>query len=137
MDLTKIKAYLESDEGKLDFKQFMRQQNYDSIVGAKRIDKMLSHLDDKELEEWFKKFFKWERKYEDRKYEEGIITSSLFFNALHRFISEKGICVFDQYNDEDFLAYAEEWRGYVFKLYIGQGSFVRIEKNGDIIFQTG
>lgn len=63
-----------------------------------------------------------------------MITSSLLFNCFITYTEENGNR--QEFPLEDFLAGGHKWMDYTFKMYVGQGSFWRIEKNGETIFQT-
>jgi len=135
IDFEKLKEYLESEEGRKETKDFFWKWNYDSELGAERIYRMINHLSDEDLEKWMDKFVEWEKKYEEMWYKRGVETSSLFFNSLYGFIRKNGVDVSDRYSDDYlFLSASDEWRGYTFKLYQGQGCFYKIEKNNKQIF---
>jgi hypothetical protein len=136
MDLKKMTAYLESPEGKESTRLFFESWFYPSRKGSERISKMIKDLSDEELEKWMEKFLIWEEKWEDMQYHKRHVeTDSLLFNSLYEFVRQNGININGRY-DEDFLASADEWRGYTFKLYQGQGCFYRIERKGELIFQS-
>lgn len=136
MDIEKLKAYMESKEGRIDFKKWWEKRTYDQHKGYDRMCRMLDHLSKKEIHEWMDKFLEWEAKYEEMWYTKRYtITSSLLFNCLMTYTEKKGKKV-KQTKYEDFLAGAHKWKSYTFKLYVGQGSFWRILKDKEQIFQS-
>jgi hypothetical protein len=117
-------------------KLWFKKWNYHKERGYDRICAILDPLDKKELKEWISKFFEWEKKYEDMWYfKRHTLTTSLLFSCFVEYTEKKGKKL-KSFESEDFLAHVHKWKGYTFKLYVGQGSFWRIEKDGKIIFQT-
>jgi hypothetical protein len=58
------------------------------------------------------------------------------FEILMNIIEELGEKIDIRELSEDFLGSAFSWNNYLFKLFIGQGSFWRIYKDGELIFQS-
>lgn len=81
----------------------------------------------------FERFFKWERKFQEKQYDKFIQTNSNIWTALWSVVQLEGV-VLDYY--EDFLESAYEYKGYVFELYVGQGCFYRVLKNNELVFQS-
>lgn len=132
----KLRAHLETEEDKASMKAWFAKWNYDSERGFERMCRMLDHLSKNEIHTWMDKFLEWEAKYEEYWYtERHTQTSSLLFNCLMKYTEKKGKKV-KQTKYEDFLAGAHKWKGYTFKLYVGQGSFWRVIKDKEEIFQT-
>ena len=86
-------------------------------------NKIKNYIDSGNVDIIFKKLFDWERKFEDIQYKKGIETSSNIFNHVFDIISKDGI---ELNFDEDFLASSYEYKGYIWKLYCGQGSFIKV-----------
>jgi len=105
--------------------------------GISRVQKHLAinAPDQESLDKWFIRFFKWEADVEDRAYASGTIKVSNFFSALDDLVRKEGEDKSNEYH-EDFLSTAFLWRGYLFKLYCGQGCFTRIYKGENQVFQT-
>ena len=101
----------------------------------RKIGKYLESLSDKELDKIVIKFLEWEKKYENMWFKKYINKSSLIFTFLTEYTFNHGEIVLNP-KYEDFLASEHEWRGYNFKLYMGQGSVWRITKDDKILFQT-
>lgn len=136
MDVEKIRALLETEEGKQDMRDFFAKMHYDSGRGYDRMCKMLDRLSKKKVHKWMDKFLEWETKYEEYWYtERHTLTNSLLFDCLMTYTEKKGKKL-NLFKDEDFLSKAHKWKGYTFKLYVGQGSFWRIMKDEERIFQT-
>jgi hypothetical protein len=136
MDIAKLKAHLESEEGMKDFKEWWEKRTYDEHRGLERISKILDPLPKKELKKWVKKLLKWEEKWEDMKYDKHHVeTSSTLFNCFIAYTTNNGKRI-KKNTEEDFLASVHKWKGYTFKLYVGQGSFWRILKKDKVIFQS-
>jgi hypothetical protein len=140
MDLPKkikdLNAFMESDEGKELAAKFVLKYKLIEENNSKwenHIIKKLSNANDAELEIILNHFFKWEEKMEDLYYARCIQTSSNLFDRLYDAWVKLGE-PFE--SDEDFFSGGSIYRGYVFKIFCGQGCFYRVEKNGEIIFQT-
>ena len=87
------------------------------------------------LESEFERFLKWETKYEEFQYDHRHKqTSSTLFNTLIDIIRENYSNDID--SDKDFSSECFSAKGYVFTLFVGQGAFWRIEKDGKTIFQN-
>jgi hypothetical protein len=83
-------------------------------------------------------FLKWEEKWEDTQREVNhVLTESNIFSALSMIVQEEGEDVFHlQENEYGFLGGAWLYRGLTFSLFGGQGSFWRVEKDNEHIFQS-
>jgi len=130
--IEKLRKHLEENPD--SFINYMKaEQDFENRCKNK-VGSYIESIEPHELEEELDKFFKWEKKYEDMQYKRGTLTHSNIFFGLVSYIED----VRDRYMDldEDFLAKAFLWKNYVFKLYIGQGSFWTIEKDGERIFTT-
>jgi len=85
----------------------------------------------------FETFLKWEDSFEDYWYTERFTqTNSNIFENLLDFIEGKSTKLNVEDYEEDFLCNVFSWNNYLFKLYIGQGSFWRIYKSDKLIFQS-
>ncbi len=115
--------------------QWLADNDRRKSSGIARVRKHVDLLSPKDLDEWFKRFFKWEKDLEERAYKNGVITVSNFFSALDDLVREDGVNLTNEFN-EDFLSTVHVWRKYTFKLYCGQGCFTRIIRSGKQVFQT-
>lgn len=102
-----------------------------------RISKFINNLPEDRIDIWMDKFLKWEKKYEEYCYDvRHVQTSSQIFNGLTDYIEQNGKLVKSTKNDSMFFAGGWKWNNYIFKVYVGQGSFWRIWKGRKMIFQT-
>jgi hypothetical protein len=131
----KLKETIDAEENNNFMDEWFSKLLYSHTRGLNRVSLMIENLKDDELYVWMKKFFKWEEKYEELQYNMGIITSSNIFNSLFEFIYKKGTELKNDFS-EDFLSGVYEWRGYVFKIYQGQGCFFRVIKDDKYLFQS-
>ena len=100
-----------------------------------RIRRYLSRLSDTQIDDTINKFFLWENKFEERKYKNGIQTTSMLFHSFIDYCEYHGKDVTEEF-DEPFLSSAFIWGNYTFKTYCGQGCYTRILKQEKEIFQT-
>lgn len=136
IQLEKLKAFLDSEEGKESVKRFKEKIELEKLNREKWVNhfiKRISKLNDSELEILLTRFFSWEHNIEERYYNNGIQTSSNLIDVLFDVFKTLGE-EFDSY--EDFYGGGYIYRGYVFKLFIGQGSFFRVLKGKETIFQS-
>jgi hypothetical protein len=116
-----------------EFAKSIEQKKEIESAQMKRVKKFIDSIPEKDFQKWEDKYLKWEEKYQEFWYKRFVETHSNIFLAITNIVREYGNePKFSE--DEVFLATSVEWKGYVFKLYVGQGSFWRIEKNGEIIF---
>ena len=136
MDIEKLKAFLESPEGKESIVRFAEKMRVEQENEDKWKTHVLNHLNkltDDELVSELDRFFIWEEALEDRYYKQYIQTSSCIMNILYKVWVENGV---ELELEEDFLSSAHEYRGHIFKLYCGQGCFYRVLRNGENIHQS-
>ena len=100
-----------------------------------KIIKYSDSLSKEKFEELFFKFLSWEHEYEEMYYARYIETHSTLFGLVVDIAEEHGKPVLVSL-DENFLHKAFRWNGFIFKLYVGQGSFWRIQKGKKVIFQS-
>lgn len=116
-----------------EFHNYFKKKFEIEKVQMDRIENFINSLHENQLDEFLIKFIDWERKFEELQYRVNHAeTSSNIFNSLIKVLSKKSNPINDL--DENFLSGAFEWRGYIFKLYIGQGAFWAIEKDLERIF---
>jgi len=115
--------FISSYGKKLETKENVKQK-YINIINS---------FTDEEFEEKFHKFLIWEEKYEEMCYQRHVLSNSNIWDFVFDTSVEHGKEL-DIY--EDFLGGAYEYRGYIFKIFHGQGCFFRIEKDDKIIFQS-
>ena len=109
-----------------EFEEKLRkeQESYQRL--EERARKIFEPMSSKELKEFMPKFFSWNRNYQDRKYNEGIETHTTFIGQLFRIVEEDGTVPYDNPKDTDFMANRILYKGFIFELFVGQGSFWRI-----------
>jgi hypothetical protein len=134
LDLDKLKAHLESEEGLAHAKQYFTAfERYDDRVKERATDlhHKLEVSSDKEVSRFRNWFLKWEEKYQDMWYARRVQTNSRLFEMVWIMFREYGT---ELEANDDFLSERHEYRGYVMSLYRGQGAFFAITKNGKRIF---
>jgi len=135
MNLNKLKEHLASEEGKAQMRSYFDEIAFVSGRQFHWGRKLFGNLEGDDLDVFLKKFFEWERAYEDKQYAKGVISSSNIWSAFLEYVAVD--C--DPPEDiewEDFLADYWDWKGYRIKLFQGQGCFCRVEKDNKEIFQT-
>lgn len=130
--LEALRKHLEENPN--SFVDYMKGIEDNKQRGIDRISRFVNSIQTNDIDFYFDKFLEWEKKFEERKYREGILTSSNVFNAITDYV--ESVCDRHLNLDEDFLADAFVWRGYTFKLYVGQGSFWKILRNNEHYFTT-
>ena len=136
MNIEKLRAFLESPEGKESIVRFAEKMRIEQENEDKWKNHVLNHLNkftDQDLAWELDLFFIWEEALEERYYKQYIQTSSCIMNILYKVWVENGV---DLELEEDFLSSAHEYRGHIFKLYCGQGCFYRVLRNGETIHQS-
>jgi len=98
-----------------------------------KIRRYMSSKSDEQIDEIITNFLNWETQYEDRFYMKGILTSSNIFHMVLNYCGEHGI---ETDIEDDFMVKSIQWGKYEIYQYNGQGTFYRVIKDGDIIFQT-
>jgi hypothetical protein len=120
---------IDSGEFEKWFSQKIKIENHQIT----KVESFIDSLPEDQLDEWITKLINWERKFEELQYRVNHCdTSSNIFHLLTKALSKRSNPINDL--DENFLADAFEWRGYIFKLYVGQGAFWAIEKDLERIF---
>ena len=118
--------------------KFQKQVENESLFEeswVKRFEKVIVPMSDLEFEEKFMKYLKWEKAFQGHPYDGSIYRGpSNIFDILHDFIRIHGKN--NWRNNEMFKSSSYIYRGFTWKLFIGQGSFVRIQKSSKIVFQT-
>lgn len=136
LDLKKMEEdfekWINSEEGKLHFEKLAlldsNAKKWETLI-IKRITK----LTDEEFDQLMGKFFIWEEKFERRYWKRYIEANSNLMDRLFDVFATLGE-IFD--SNEDFYSQGYIYRGYIFKLFCGQGCFYRIEKNKKIVHQS-
>jgi len=128
----KMDAYLESEECKEYFRK-MRAWNKREKYHSERVHEFIK-LNPIYLE----KFLIWEEKYQERKYKQGVITNSRLFNMIFGIWSQYGKETNKDYKKDKygFLGGSYKYLGYKMQVFIGQGSFHRVYKHKECIFQS-
>lgn len=118
----------------MNIDQFSRTIGIGVDVFQHQYDRFLDYLDTiptSKAGEVFERFLKWERKYVDRCYDNGIETNSRLFELAIQYFMDTGNPVD---TEEDFLAWAYELNGYTLKCYQGQGYYYRVTKRNVDVF---
>lgn len=135
-DISKLKDVINSKEFMDKFEKSIIFDLKLKEKYQKKIEEIFNKLSKKEKIDLLEKFLKWEEKLEERYLnDKHVYTHSKLFPYVMEFLEQEGHP--DESEEyEDFLALAFVWDVYVFKLYVGQGSFWRIFKNDEVIFQS-
>lgn len=136
MDFEKMKQkmheWFESEEGKKSVENFGKKLKIEDDR-KKHMWSFLESLSDEQFDELLPRFIKWEEKFEGREYDKGKLKASNIWNNVFGVITDYA----PQYeNDDMFFGGGATYRGYQWIVYIGQGSFYTIEKDGERIFTS-
>lgn len=120
--LEKLRAYLESDEGKEDARKYWEKINHKAQVDKNWINKF-NNLQDNDKEIIIEKIItKYKsNQYIDKWYSKGCFPPEPFFYLLYKCAAEYGKCI-----DDDNEIYV--FNGYSFEMINGQGTYINIEK---------
>ncbi len=126
----KLKDFYKTPEGEL-YIQKVRKKFEIYNDRKKRLWVYLESLSNDAFEELVQKFIKWENDFEEQENEKHRIKSSNLFNIIVDTI----FLYAPPCEDETmFFGGGSTYRGYQLKVFVGQGSFYTIEKNGERIF---
>lgn len=125
--LEKLKAYLESDEGKKKSEEYFAKLARAEKINkrqVKRINRYIKTLSSENLHSLVLKYCKWEEKHQDMLYKRGIDGSSTLMDLIFDFFRKygKGLKC-----DEMFESARYGYGKYEMSLFVGQGSFYKIE----------
>ena len=131
MDIEQMKAYLDSDEGKLKAEKFFKKLELEQEHKHRWIDRVWNRIKD-DIDGSIEHLLNWyySDKYRDREYKKGYVPREellwILLGAAEKYGSEVG---------DDYEFYANPFTGEMFQLgsYIiqvmyGQGSAIRIDK---------
>ena len=110
-----------------------------SIIDSQhtRVLQYICNIPVNNIEKEFFKFLDWEKKYETfQYYYRHKQTESILFSRIINVIEEEFGKPITIKKNEDFVSGKFKYMGYTFTLFIGQGSFWRIEKENKTIFQN-
>jgi hypothetical protein len=128
----KIDAWFESPEGKASMERERKRIKRDA-ERKKQAWEFLESLSDEDYRELLHTFIKWEERFEEREYEKGKHKSSNLFNTIFSVISHNA----EECDDDNmFFGGGSTYRGFEWKVFVGQGSFYTIEENGERIFTS-
>lgn len=130
--LEDLKAYLASPEGQQSISNFGKKIKIEDDR-KKHMWSFLESLSDVQFDELLPRFIEWEERFENREYDKGKLKASNIWNTLFGSITDNCESCDD---DSMFYGGGSTYRGYDWKVFIGQGSFYTIEKNGERIFQS-
>ena len=128
----KMRDFFDSPEGKASVEKFKKSQEIKSDREEKMWD-FLESLSQERFNELLSQFILWEDAFEEREYQKGYLKSSNIYNTMFSALIEH--CEDPEKNDM-FYGGGASYRGYDFLVYVGQGSFYTIEKNGARIFTS-
>ncbi len=138
--LKKLTSFYESEEGKAHLAKYWedRHRIQDSMDRrSEQLHQYLSSLSDDTFLKVLKKFIDWEEKLEEHEYTVNHTqTSSYVFGVVCNMFENYGTCPLN-HPGEPFLGEAVlEYRDIRLKTYHGQGTFHRLVRGEEIIFQT-
>lgn len=133
--LDELKKHFEDPENVKAAQEYFSGKSEKKERNISRIKHRIEGLSDIELDTLFDKFVKWEVKLEEHYYIDlHIQTSSNILSSIISYVKKYGAENDEEY--EDFLSGSWSYKTYKFKVYSGQGSFWRIEKDGKEIFTS-
>lgn len=133
--LNALKKHFENPENVKCAQEYFSGKIEKKERNISRIKYKIDSLSDIEIDTLFDKFVKWEVKFEEHYYTDlHIQTSSNILSSIISYIKKYGIE--NNEENEDFLGGSWSFKNYKFKVYNGQGSFWRIEKDGNEIFTS-
>ena len=128
----RMDEWFESPEGKASMERERRR----IIRDAERKQQAWEYLESLTDEDYRKKLhqlIEWEERFEEREYQKGKEKSSNIFNTIFYAISHNA----EECDDDSmFFGGGSTYRGYDWKVFVGQGSFYTIEENGERIFTS-
>jgi hypothetical protein len=129
----KLRDFLESPEGKKSMSNFAKKIKRE---GERRNQawEFLESLSEERFEELLEKMIVREEIFEEREYQKGKLKSSNVFNTVFNAILENSKEECD--DDNMFFGGGSIYRGYEWKIFVGQGSFYTIEKGEARIFTS-
>lgn len=130
--LEKLQKHLEENPD--SFKNWIESKQKIENQQLNRVYNRIKDLSDEELDKLFTHFLKWEEEYEEYEYTVNFCqTSSNILGAIMKVFEVHGEPM--DFN-EDFFSGAYQYRGYIVKVFCGQGCFYRFFKGEEMIFQT-
>ena len=129
----KLRDFLESPEGKKSMSNFAKKLKIES-ERRNQAWEFLESLSEERFEELLEKMIVREEIFEEREYQKGKLKSSNVFNTIFNAILENSKEECD--DDNMFFGGGSIYRGYEWKIFVGQGSFYTIEKGEARIFTS-
>lgn len=129
----KLRDFLESPEGKKSMSNFAKKLKIES-ERRNQAWEFLESLSEERFEELLEKMIVREEIFEEREYQKGKLKSSNVFNTVFNAILENSKEECD--DDNMFFGGGSIYRGYEWKIFVGQGSFYTIEKGEARIFTS-
>lgn len=129
----KLRDFLESPEGKKSMSNFSKKLKIQS-ERRNQAWEFLESLSEERFEELLEKMIVREEIFEEREYQKGKLKSSNVFNTVFNAILENSKEECD--DDNMFFGGGSIYRGYEWKVFVGQGSFYTIEKGEARIFTS-
>jgi hypothetical protein len=128
----RMDEWFESPEGKASIERQHRRIIRED-ERKKKAWEFLESLSDDEYRKFIYRLVEWEELFEEREYQKGKLKSSNIFSTIFSAISHNA-----EYCDDDnmFFGGGSSYRGFEWKVYVGQGSFYTIEENGERIFTS-
>ena len=128
----RMDEWFNSPEGKASMERERRRIIRDD-ERKKQAWEYLESLSDESYNNLLLKLIKWEEQFEEREYQKGKLKSSNIFNTIFSAISHNAEPCDD---DNMFFGGGSTYRGNEWKVFVGQGSFYTIEKDGERIFTS-
>jgi hypothetical protein len=126
--IEKLRAYLDSDEGKRETEEYSQRVAEESAIRERRVNRVGEFLKEKDFDQIIQRIV-WEHddEYRERCYSRGYEPypnhkTELLFDFVRSRVT-------DVHNDlipQDFLSECLFYKGYWFTTYCGQGCFYRI-----------
>ena len=128
----KLRDFLDTPEGKASIERERRRIIRDA-ERKQQVWEYLESLTDEDYREKLYQLIEWEERFEEREYQKGKHKSSNIFNTIFSAISHNA----EECDDDSmFFGGGSTYRGFNWKVYVGQGSFYTIEENGERIFTS-
>lgn len=149
--LDALKGFLDRMNNDPEFKKEQQEKFRNHLIKKDRplwrAYDLIKDMDDNEFKEFLIKLFKWESEYEEMWYKRNVLTCSNILGSICSLIWEGTTTIernidklgkeLEFPEDSMFMAARSLYKGFIFELYVGQGSFYKIyHETEDIDFTT-
>jgi hypothetical protein len=128
----RMDEWFESPEGKASMERLSRRMIREDERKTQAWE-FLESLSDEDHKKFVYRLVEWEERFEEREYQKGKEKSSNIFSTIFSAISHNAEACDD---DNMFFGGGSTYRGFEWKVFVGQGSFYTIEENGERIFTS-